>query len=81
MARRQRPEEPELGSYALPAGPHVPGTETCRGCGSSQLTRIRLTAAHGRPAVFVSCPACERTAWFAVDGDGEPLGADEIPGG
>lgn len=81
MARRQRPDDPELGSFALPSGPHVPGTEACLRCGSTELTRIRLTASHGRPAVFVSCSACERTAWFAVDGDGAELGPDDVPGG
>ncbi|GCE78104.1 hypothetical protein [Cellulomonas biazotea] len=79
-ARDARPPEP-LGSVSQPSGPVVPGTEACAHCGSTELTRIRMTLSSGRPAVFVSCAACERTGWFALDGDGEPLGRDEVVGG
>jgi hypothetical protein len=39
-----------------------------------------MRAPSGRAAVFVSCPRCEQTAWFAVDGDGTALSADEVGG-
>lgn len=73
------PAEP-LGSMSQPGGPLVPGTETCRQCGATDLTRIRMTLSSGRPAVFVSCAACEQTGWFAFDGDGTPLPRDEVVG-
>lgn len=78
-SRGALPPEP-LGSMSQPTGPLVPGTEACRQCGSPDLTRIRMTLSSGRPAVFVSCPACEQTGWFALDGDGEPLSRDEVVG-
>ena len=69
-----------LGSVAQPVGPLAPGTEACRGCGSTDLVRIRMGAPGGRDVVFVSCPHCEQTGWFAEDGDGTPLSSAEITG-
>lgn len=77
--RGSLPPEP-LGSMSQPGGPLAPGTEACQQCGSPDLTRIRMTLSSGRPAVFVSCTACERTGWFALDGDGTPLPRDEVVG-
>jgi len=78
-ARAAQQAEP-LGSLSQAAGPSIPGTEACARCGEQDLTRIRMTLVGGRLAVFVSCPSCEQTNWFAVDGDGTPLGKDEIGG-
>lgn len=75
--RDARPAEP-LGSLSQAGGPVAPGTAACQQCGETNLTRIRMTLASGRPAVFVSCPSCERTGWFALDGDGTPLPRDEV---
>ncbi|HEY0118466.1 MAG TPA: hypothetical protein VGC04_06780 [Cellulomonas sp.] len=69
-----------LGSVSGPVGPLTPGTETCLGCGSADLVRIRMGAPGGRDVVFVSCPTCERTGWFAEDGDGTPLTSEQITG-
>jgi hypothetical protein len=69
-----------LGSVAQPAGPLTPGTESCQGCGSTDLVRIRMGVPGGRAVVFVSCPRCERTGWFAEDGDGTPLTSAEVTG-
>lgn len=75
------PEPPEpLGSVSRPPGGIALGTEACLGCGSTDLVRIRMGPQGGRPVVFVSCRACGRTAWFAEDGDGTPLGPDEVAG-
>jgi len=69
-----------LGSISRPQGPQPPGTDACVACGETQLTRIRMALPDGRQATFVSCPACERTNWFALDGDGTPLTRDEVTG-
>jgi len=82
MARRRaagQPPEP-LGSVSQPSGPLVEGTEACVKCGETSLTRIRMTLTDGRPAVFVSCPSCEQTNWFAFDGGGVPLDRSEVLG-
>ena len=79
-ARGGQPAEP-LGSISQPAGPLVPGTEACTRCGETGLTRIRMTVQGDRAAMFVSCPSCEQTNWFAVHGDGTPLSRDEAFGG
>jgi hypothetical protein len=71
---------PSLGSVSQPAGPFAPGTEACRGCGGTDLVRIQMGAPAGRAVVFVSCRACERTGWFAEDGDGTPLTGDDVAG-
>ena len=42
------------------------------------VSRVRLP--DGRAATFVSCPACEITNWFALDGDGTPLTRGEVTG-
>ncbi|WP_231495928.1 hypothetical protein [Cellulomonas sp. HZM] len=61
-------------------GPLVDGTKVCARCGSSDVTRIRMALRDGRPAVFVSCKACEQTNWFALGGDGTPLDRSEVLG-
>lgn len=75
---------PTLGSFARPEPRQetqdVPGTRTCLRCGGDRLTRIRMRTPSGIDAVFVACGACERTAWFAVDGNGVPLTADQVGG-
>ena len=58
----------------------MPGTKTCQHCANDRLTRIRMRTPSGLDAVFVACAVCERTAWFAVDGDGVPLSADQVGG-
>lgn len=76
--RRPPPDEP-LGSVTRPVVDDrriVPG---CHACGAPDLTRVRVALPDGRPAVFASCPACEATAWYVVDGDGTPLGPDGTP--
>ncbi|GIG29890.1 hypothetical protein [Cellulomonas marina] len=75
MPRRRKADEPPepLGSVTQPLLGLVPGTGTCRTCGNDRLTRIRMALPSGVPAVYVSCPRCETTGWFAVDGDGTPL--------
>jgi len=78
-ARGSDPPAP-LGSFSQPRDPLVPGTQACSRCGERKVTRIRMRTPSGRPAVFVSCSRCETTAWFAVDGDGTPLAADEVGG-
>ncbi|GIG20157.1 hypothetical protein Cch01nite_08810 [Cellulomonas chitinilytica] len=78
-ARAAQNAEP-LGSLSQASGPVIPGTEACQRCGERDLTRIRMTLVGGRLAVFVSCPSCEQTNWFAVDGDGSPLGRGDIGG-
>ncbi|MDM7831740.1 hypothetical protein [Cellulomonas edaphi] len=85
MARKRgagRPGQPvePLGSLSQPAGPLVAGTEACLKCGATDLTRIRMTLTDGRPAVFVSCPSCEQTNWFALEGGGSPLDRSEVLG-
>lgn len=67
-----------LGSVAQPVGPLAPGTESCVSCGATDVVRIRMGAATGRRVVFVSCPHCERTAWFDEDGDGTPLRGEDL---
>jgi len=67
-----------MGSFSRPEGSEVAGTRTCHQCTSDRLTRIRMRTPSGIDAVFVACGVCERTAWFAVDGDGVPLGLDEV---
>jgi len=69
-----------LGSVAQPVGPLAPGTEACQGCGATDVVRIRMGVAGGRNVVFVSCPHCERTAWFDEDGDGTPLNSADVTG-
>ncbi len=78
-ARAAAQQEP-LGSISQPQGPLPPGTETCHGCGEARLTRIRMALPDGRPATFVSCPACEATNWFALHGDGTPLARGDVTG-
>lgn len=85
MTRRREPRRPTegpvpLGSVSQGAGPLVAGTHRCQHCGASELVRIRMSTPTGRPVVFVSCPACEHRAWFALDGDGTPLSDDEVTG-
>ena len=84
MTRRREPRRSEgplpLGSVSQGAGLLVPGTRECLQCGASDLVRIRMSTPAGRPVVFVSCPACERRAWFAIDGDGTPLDDHEVTG-
>lgn len=77
--RAARAAEP-LGSISLPTGPLTPGTERCLRCGATDLTRIRMTLTDGRLVTFVSCPSCEQTNWFALDGDGTPLDRDDVTG-
>lgn len=83
MAARAEDPKP-LGSFARsePQQEHldVPGTRTCLHCGSERLTRIRMRTPSGLDVVFVACGACERTAWFAVAGNGVPLTADQVGG-
>ncbi len=86
MTRRResrRAAEPHapLGSVSQAAGPLAPGTSTCLGCGGTELVRIRMGAPGGRDVVFVSCRHCERTGWFALDGDGTPLTTEDVAGG
>lgn len=69
-----------LGSVSQPQSIVVPGTRACLRCGETELTRIRMTISGGRPAVFVSCPSCEQTNWFALDGDGSPLPREDVMG-
>ncbi|MFC0706833.1 hypothetical protein [Cellulomonas uda] len=45
------------------------------------MTRIRMALPDTRQATFVSCPSCEVTNWFALEGDGTPLSRDEVTGG
>ncbi|MCL2467044.1 MAG: hypothetical protein FWF02_09010 [Micrococcales bacterium] len=71
-------EHPPMGSFSRPESPEVLGTRTCHHCASDRLTRIRMRTPSGVDAVFVACGVCERTAWFAVDGDGVPLGPHEV---
>ena len=80
MAAARSSEPTPLGSFSQPSDPLVPGTEVCSRCGDAKVTRIRMRTPNGRPAVFVSCSRCETTAWFAVDGDGTQLTADEVGG-
>jgi hypothetical protein len=79
-ARARADHAEPLGSISQPQSVVVPGTLACAACGETELTRIRMTINGGRPAVFVSCPSCEQTNWFAVDGDGVPLARDEVMG-
>jgi hypothetical protein len=69
---------PGLGSFSSPDAPRTPGTETCRRCGETALTRIRMQTPTGISAVFVACPSCELTGWFAIGGTGEPMTLDEV---
>ena len=75
-----RAEPLPLGSVAQPADLLTPGTEACLGCGATDLVRIRMGAPGGRDVVFVSCAHCERTGWFALDGDGAPLTSKDVTG-
>ncbi|GEP67304.1 hypothetical protein [Cellulomonas soli] len=52
----------------------------CVQCGTPTSTRIRLALPDGRPALFVSCDACERTSWYAIGGDGTPMTRVQILG-
>lgn len=79
--RRQKAAPVPLGSVSQHGGALAPGAEACLGCGNTDLVRIRMGSPGGRELVFVSCPRCERKAWFAVDGDGTPLSSDEVTGG
>ena len=76
---RRAVSAPPLGSMSQQPAAHAAGTQTCSACGSTDLVRIRMGAPTGLPLVFVSCRACEQTAWFALDGDGTPLSADGSP--
>ena len=78
--RRAASTPQPLGSVAQPAGPLARGTEACLACGAEDLVRIRMGVAGGRNVVFVSCPRCERTAWFDEDGDGTPLSSADVTG-
>jgi len=69
-----------LGSVSQGGGPLLEGTRECQRCGSTDLVRIRMSTPTGRAAVFVSCPACEHRAWFALDGDGTPLSDEDVTG-
>jgi hypothetical protein len=77
---RAAAEQAPLGSISQPTGPLPPGTAACEQCGETQLTRIRMALPSGGPATFVSCPSCEHTAWFALDGDGTALSRSEVTG-
>jgi len=77
--RAQQASEP-LGSISQPSGPAIPGTAACLRCGETGMTRIRMALTSGRQVLFVSCPACEQRNWFPLDGDGTPLGRDEVMG-
>ncbi|WP_448629926.1 hypothetical protein [Cellulomonas soli] len=77
---RNAPDVPALGSVSRrQADSDEPG-RTCAGCGRPTTTRIRLALPDGRPALFVSCEACERTSWYEIGGDGTPLTRTEILG-
>ncbi len=85
MTRRRDARRPSegpvpLGSVSQRSGPLVPGTRQCLHCGAQELVRIRMSTPTGRAAVFVSCPACEHRAWFAVEGDGTPLSDEDVTG-
>ncbi|ASR55026.1 hypothetical protein [Cellulomonas sp. PSBB021] len=81
-ARARAAAAPEpLGSISQPRGALPPGTQECLGCGETRLTRIRMALPDTRQATFVSCPSCEVTNWFALEGDGTPLSRDEVTGG
>lgn len=67
MSRPTPSEDDETGRY-------------CVSCGAPTTTRIRLALPDGRPALFVSCDACERTSWYAIGGDGTPLTRRQILG-
>ena len=79
-SRRSAEGPVPLGSVSQGSGPLVPGTRQCLRCGSPDLVRIRMSTPTGLPAVFVSCQACERRAWFAPDGDGTPLSDEDVTG-
>ena len=78
--RAARTAEP-LGSISRPETPTAAGTEACLRCGETAVMRIRMTFKDGRPGVFVSCPSCEQTNWFALGGDGTPVPRAEALGG
>lgn len=85
MTRRRDSRRPlegpiPLGSVSQGPGPLVPGTQACLRCGAVDLVRIRMSAPTGQPVVFVSCPACENRAWFAVEGEGTPLSDEDVMG-
>ena len=85
MTRRRDPRRSAegpvpLGSVSQSSGPLVAGTRECLTCGATDLVRIRMSTPAGLPVVFVSCQACERRAWFALDGDGTPLSSEEVTG-
>ncbi|MBD7918025.1 hypothetical protein H9657_06995 [Cellulomonas sp. Sa3CUA2] len=76
-ARDRRPPADEpLGSITRPVVDDSATAPACFACGEDDLTRLRVALPDGRPAVFASCPGCEATAWFVVDGDGRALGPD-----
>ena len=78
-ARDRRPPADEpLGSITRPLADETATAPACYGCGATDLTRVRLAMPDSRPAVFASCPDCEATAWFVVDGDGTALGPDGV---
>ncbi|CAM5781341.1 hypothetical protein [Cellulomonas persica] len=77
---RAAAQRESLGSISQAQGPLPPGTEACLGCGERRLTRIRMALPDGRQATFVSCPSCEVTNWFALEGDGTPLSRAEVTG-
>ncbi|QCB93155.1 hypothetical protein [Cellulomonas shaoxiangyii] len=73
---RRTPDDEPLGSVTRPVVDDSAVVAGCHRCASSTLTRVRLALPDGRPAVFASCGACEAAAWYAVGGDGTPLGPD-----
>lgn len=73
-------EVPALGSMSNPSSSEDETGRLCVQCGAPTTTRIRLALPDGRPALFVSCEACERTSWYALDGDGTPQTRAEILG-
>lgn len=76
---RRPPADEPLGSITRPVVDDSVTAPSCYACGEGDLTRVRLPLPDGRPAVFASCPRCETTAWFVVDGDGTALGPDGAP--
>lgn len=76
---RRSPADEPLGSITRPVVDDSATAPACYACGARDLTRVRVALPDGRPAVFASCPDCEATAWFVVDGDGRALGPDGTP--
>jgi hypothetical protein len=73
---RSAPQPQPLGSLVTAPPATSPHTSSCAHCGATVLTEVRLTLTDGSPVTFVSCHACERTGWFAADGDA--LGLDAV---